>query len=243
MFKVFCCAVIVACVALFSQCAKAAELIVSFDRFSYDRKDYAASTAVLTRYGGEPTDIVYPGACTRAPNESRGFTCTPSSEDLTFQDQLKGLVSGVWASSESGFGWYATGGMWQWSTLKPLQLRSDAQLECGVRACWWHVHRDFEVEKRYVAYIGGGLQYRFDWTYFSLVPFIAVVGHWPRIEPVSGTNHLFQSGLRAGVKLSSSIELVVRCSHFSNGRGLGLAGKSKRNQGMETLGLGLSWTF
>lgn len=52
MFKVFCCAAIVASLAFFSQRAEAAELIVSLDRLVYVGKDYAARTAVLTRYGG-----------------------------------------------------------------------------------------------------------------------------------------------------------------------------------------------
>ena len=227
--------------------AEAAEVIVLLDRLVYAQKEYAASPALLVFQGEAAADVVYPGPCAGAPNANLpnyGFTCAPSSGDFIFRDQVKGIVTGVWASSDPGFGWYTSGGVWQWSSYKNLKLRPEAQLECGIRACWWYVSRDFAPpEKKYVVYVGGGLQYRFEWARVSLTPFVGVVGHWPRIESVSGTNHLFQLGLRGGLKLSEQSELLLQYSHFSNGNRLKLADETLSNQGIEALSLGLGWKF
>ncbi|MFA9262642.1 MAG: acyloxyacyl hydrolase [Undibacterium sp.] len=239
MFKLLCwcfIAPLLSCVARFSE---AAEVIVMIDRLIYVQKSYSAQSPRIFGYidsQGQLNETIYPGPC---PNVLvNGFNCVP--EDVIRQDQVRSLASLMIARSEAGLGWYGATGLWRWSTMK---LRSDAALECGMRACWWHASEDFEAEQHGVVYAGGGIQYRFDWSRLSLTPSVGVVGHWPRIESVSGTNRLFQLGLRAGVKLSERSEVLLQYSHFSNGNRLKLADRAIANQGLEAVSLGFGYRF
>lgn len=237
MLKVLCCLVITTLLPCVARISEATEVIVTIDRFIYAQKDYGDKSPTFFGYyngQGQSIEIVYPTQC---PDDN-GYHCF-APDTVLRRDQVRGLASIAIVGSDRGFSWYGTAGLWRWSIPK---LRSDAELECGLRACWWDA-ADFHSESRSVVYAGGGMQYRFDWASVSLTPFVGVVGHWPRIESVSGTNHLFQLGLRAGVRLSARSELLIQYSHFSNGNRLRLADQNVANQGIEAVSLGLGLRF
>jgi hypothetical protein len=219
--------------------AGAVEVIVMVDRLVYGQKEYSANAPTIFQVPEYRTgrDYIFPGqVCFWDPQQA----CETSTGDNYRSDQVQSLASGFIASSALGLGGYGTLGVWKWSTMK---LRQDAALECFPSGCWWRSDEDFAPEKKYVMYVGGGIQYRFAFDRLSLTPFVGVVGHWPRIESISGTNHLYQVGLRGGVKLSARSELLIQYSHFSNGNRLRLVDRTIPNQGIEAVSLGLGYRF
>ncbi|MFZ1626717.1 MAG: hypothetical protein WAT81_02855 [Candidatus Moraniibacteriota bacterium] len=225
------------------------------DRLVYAQKDYSAKppevfsnnrffdgvSQELRVVATERIPVFY--TCGSGPIPLPDEECTPVIDGPYYRrDQVRGLLSVTLSSSAPGFGWYGTGGLWNWSTLTTLRPESEAA--CTIPAhCRSYTSKDFTLEQRTVVYASGGLQYRFEFGRASLTPFIGVVGHWPRIESVSGTNHLFQLGLRGGLKLSEQSELLLQYSHFSNGNRLKLADETLSNQGIEAVSFGLGWKF
>lgn len=219
---------------------EAAEMIITPNRLAYPAKEYGPSSPTIEAVGGNDSSnrqaaAGYPCADTRTHSG-----CPLALGEVHYRDHLTGLVSLLMPSAEPGLGWYGTVGAWRWATL---ELRSSAKATCSYRADCGFALNDFEVRQRTVLYAGGGIQYRFDWKHFSVTPSFGVVGHWPRIESVTGSKHLFQSGVRIGFKVSERSAVIVGYAHFSNGKGLGLADRGSPNQGIEQLGLGISYRF
>lgn len=240
MSKIICSIIVLlACIARISE---ATEVIITVDRLVYAGKEYSARvpTIYYTPMYRTGRDYISPGlACIADPQQE----CDTPARNNYLSDQVKGLASLMMARSASGLGWYGVTGLWRWWTMK---LRKDAELECFNQDgsyCWWRSDEDFTPQAYTVVYAGGGLQYRFDWSQLSLTPFAGVVGHWPRIESVSGTTHLYHLGLRAGMKISAHSELLIQYSHFSNGNRLRLADRTIANQGIEAISLGVSYRF
>ncbi len=217
---------------------EAAEVTVTRNWLAYPAKEYSSAPPAI-EYGGDVSlrDRSMVARQTCVDTRTR---CVFALSDVHYRDHLTGFASMMIARSESGWGWYGTMGAWHWETLRP---KSDAQASCLSGKNCLLVSEDFEVRRRAVVYAGVGLQYRFDWRRFSVTPSFGVVGHWPRIDSVTGSSHLFQTSVRIGVKLTERSTAIVQYAHLSNGKGLGLADKGSPNQGIEQFGLGLSYRF
>lgn len=219
-------------------CLGAAEVTLTLNKLAYPAKDYGPTTPTVEGVGNSrPLDRQATG---NACSDSR-TGCALILGEVHYRDHLTGLASLLVSNTESGWGSYGTVGAWRWGTL---ERKHHAQTTCtDLTDCGFVLDKDFEVRHRTVWYAGGGIQYRFNRSHFSVTPSFGVVGHYPRIQSVTGSSHLFQTGLRISFKLSKQTAVSGGYAHLSNGKGLGLAKKGSPNQGIEQFGLGLSYRF
>jgi|GEM_PF-6590572 len=114
-----------------SHFAAALDVALEVNTLIYKGKEYVRSGPVLLDYEGAKHPYIYPDFC---PGETRvGYPDKCLQEGVFRRDQVKGLLSLTVTSSDPGLGWYGVFGLWQYATM---ELRSDAKLECGMRACW-----------------------------------------------------------------------------------------------------------
>lgn len=217
---------------------EAAEVTITRNWLAYPAKEYSSAPPAI-EHGGDISSRDRSMVARQTCVDTRAH-CVFALSDVHYRDHLTGFASMMMARSESGWGWYGTIGAWHWETLRP---KKDVQASClSGRGCLL-ASEDFEVKRRRVVYAGTGLQYRFNWTNISFTPSFGVVGHWPRIDSVTGSSHLFQTSVRIGVKFTERSAVIMQYAHLSNGKGLGLADKGSPNQGIEQFGLGLSYRF